>query len=145
VALVDEHLDGDGEHEVDAEGLDLDGGAEAERGVEVGHALQQRAALLAGLGADHGVHQPVERVHARQQLQRVQGALARGRRRGRRRRRARHGRRGRGRRRLRRRAGRAGRGRRELRDDQRGREEQERHNAVVVLRHGAGMMDLLAT
>jgi len=144
VALVDEHLDGDGEHEVDAEGLDLDGGAEAERGVEVGHALQQRAALLAGLGADHGVHQPVERVHARQQLQRVQGALARGRRRGRRRRRARHGRRGR-RRRLRRRAGRAGRGRRDELRDQRGRDEQERHNAVVVLRHGAGMMDLLAT
>ena len=40
--LVDEHLDGDGQHEVDVEGLDLDGGAKAESSVEVGHAGQQR-------------------------------------------------------------------------------------------------------
>lgn len=84
-ALVDEHRDGDGEHDADAERLGLDGGAEAERGVEVGHAGEQRAAGVAGLGPDDGVHEAVERVHARQQLQRVHGALAR--RRGRRRRR----------------------------------------------------------
>ena len=136
--LVHEHLDGDGQHEADVERLGLDGGAEAERGVEVGYAGQQRAAGLFGVAADHRVHEAVEHVHTRQQLQRVDGALARRRRRrcrcrcrcrrrgrGRgsgRRRRARHGRRGRGlhlrrrrrRGRLRRRAGGAGRRRREL-------------------------------
>ena len=81
-ALVDEHGDGNGEDEADAERLGLDGGAEAERGVEVGDAGQQRAAGVAGLGADHRVHQPVQRVHARQQLQRVHRALPRRRRRG---------------------------------------------------------------
>jgi hypothetical protein len=75
---------GDGEHEADAERLGLDGGAEAERGVEVGHAGEQRAAGVVGLGTDDGVHEVVERVHAREQLERVHGALAR--RRGRRRR-----------------------------------------------------------
>jgi hypothetical protein len=136
-ALVNEHRDGDGEHEADAERLGLDGGAEAERGVEVGHAGEQRAAGVAGLGPDDGVHEAVERVHAREQLERVHGALAR--RRGRRRRvgrgRARRGRRRRRRRRrLRRRAVGAGRGLRE----QCGRDQQEGHNAVVRHRgHGA--------
>jgi hypothetical protein len=123
-ALVNEHRDGDGEHEADAERLGLDGGAEAERGVEVGHAGEQRAAGVAGLGPDDGVHEAVERVHAREQLERVHGALAR--RRGRRRRRRR-------RRRLRRRAVGAGRGLRE----QCGCDQQEGHNAVVHRGHGA--------
>lgn len=136
-ALVDEHRDGDGEHDADAKRLDLDGGAEAERGVEVGDAGEQRAAGVAGLGPDDGVHEAVERVHAREQLQRVHGALAR--RRGRRvgRGRARRGRRRwrlRWRRRLRRRAGGAGGGRRE----QCGRDQQDGHNAVVVRGRGHG-------
>ena len=67
-ALVDEHLDGDGQHEVDVEGLDLDGGAKAESSVEVGNAGQQRAACIAGATADHCVQQPIEHVHARTQL-----------------------------------------------------------------------------
>lgn len=146
-ALVDEHRDGDGEHEADAERLGLDGGAEAERGVEVGDAGEQRAAGVLGVSPDDGVHEAVEHVHARQQLQRVHGALARRRgrrrrvrrgrtRRGRRRRRRLHlRRRGRGRRR--RRAGWAGHGRRRELRDQRGRDQQKAGHNAVVRGHGA--------
>lgn len=138
-ALVDEHRDGDGEHDADAERLGLDGGAEAERGVEVGHAGEQRAAGVACLGPDDGVHEAVERVHARQQLQRVHGALSR-----RRRRRVGRGRARRGRRRrlhLRRRRRRWRRRRRAV-GARRGLREQcgqqEGHNAAVVRGRGHG-------
>lgn len=36
-ALVDEHLDGDWQHEIDVERLELDGSAEAKRGVDACH------------------------------------------------------------------------------------------------------------
>lgn len=89
-AAVDEHLQRDGHVDGDVQHLGLDGGAQARRRGEPGDALDERAALDVGV-AD--VHLVPENVHARAELQRVDGARVRGRRgrrrRGRRRRRAR--------------------------------------------------------
>ena len=91
-AVVEDEAEVDGEVEVDAENVALDGRAEAHRRLEVDEPLQQRAARLrrrhAHLGLDEAQH-----VGAHAQLQRVAWALAEcggsrgGRRRGRRRRR----------------------------------------------------------
>ena len=90
-AAVEEHLERDGHVDGEVQHLGLEGGAQARRRREPGDALHERAALDVGV-AD--VHLVAEDVHARAELQRVDGALVRGRR----------GRRGRGRGRRRRRA-----------------------------------------
>ena len=45
-AVVEEETEVDGHVEVDAQDVGLDGGAEADGGVQVDEALQQRAALV---------------------------------------------------------------------------------------------------
>jgi len=85
-AVVEDEAEVDGQVEVDAEDPALDGGAEAECGLEVDEPLQQRAAWLRGRHAHLGLDQ-AQNIGAHAQLERVAGALAeRGRRRGRRRR-----------------------------------------------------------
>jgi hypothetical protein len=76
-AAVNEHLQRDGHVDGDVQHLGLDGGAQARRRGEPGDALHERAALDVGV-AD--VHLVPENVHARAELQRVDGALVRGRR-----------------------------------------------------------------
>lgn len=66
----------DGEVELDAEHVGLDGGAEAEGGVEVDEAVEQRAApVVQRRHPDLGLDQ-VQHVRAHVQLQRVRRALA---------------------------------------------------------------------
>jgi len=85
-AVVEDEAEVDGQVEVDAEDAALDGGAEAQCGLEVDEPLQQRAAWLRGRHAHLGLDQ-AQNIGAHAQLERVAGALAeRGRRRGRRRR-----------------------------------------------------------
>jgi hypothetical protein len=92
LAASDEELEREGEVEVDVEELELDGGAEADGGLQLHQPLQHRAALVHYGVAEPHVHQPAQQVHARADLQRVRRARRRRRRRrGRRRwRRARH-------------------------------------------------------
>ena len=88
-AVVEDEAEIDGQVEVDAEDVALDGGAEAQGGLKVDEPFKQRAAGLRGRHADLGLDE-AQHVGAHAQLQRVAGALAfRGRRRGRRRRRRR--------------------------------------------------------
>jgi hypothetical protein len=83
-AVVEDEAEVDGQVEVDAEDVALDGGAQAHGGLEVDEPLQQRAAGLRGRHAHLGLDQ-VQHVGAHAQLQRVARALAeRGRRRRRR-------------------------------------------------------------
>ncbi len=74
-ALVEDEAQIDGEIQVDAQHVGLDGGAEADGGVEVGDPLQQRAALV-GAGSDLDANEPIEHVGAHPQLQGVDGAVA---------------------------------------------------------------------
>jgi hypothetical protein len=74
LAAGDEQVERDGEVDVDVEQARADGGAEAQRRVQVRHPLHQRAALGPGLLPDHQVDQPAQHVHARVQLQRVDRA-----------------------------------------------------------------------
>jgi hypothetical protein len=93
-AVVEDEAEVDGQVQVDAEDVALDGGAEAQGGLKVDEPFKQRAAGLRGRHADLGLDK-AQHVGAHAQLQRVAGALAeRGRRRGR----CRRGRRGRRRR-----------------------------------------------
>ena len=92
-AVVEDEAEIDGQVQVDAEDVALDGGAEAQGGLEVDEPLQQRAAGLRRRHADLGLDE-AQHVGAHAQLQRVAGALA-----SRRRRRGRRGWGGRGRRR----------------------------------------------
>ena len=88
-AVVEDEAEVDGEVEFDAEDVGLDGGAEADGGLQVHEPVQQRAAGQVRRRADLGLDE-AQHVGAHAQLQRVAGALAfRGRRRGRRRRRRR--------------------------------------------------------
>lgn len=77
-AAVEEHLERDGHVDGEVQHLGLEGGAQARRRGEAGDALHERAALDVGV-AD--VHLVPEDVHARAELQRVDGALVRRRRR----------------------------------------------------------------
>ena len=83
--VVEDEAEVDGEVKVDAEDVGLDGGAEADGGLQVDEPVQQRAARLVRRRADLGLHQ-AQHVGAHSQLQRVPGArpvVAAGRRRGR--------------------------------------------------------------
>jgi hypothetical protein len=83
-AVVEDEAEVNGQVQVDAEDVALDGGAQAHGGLEVDEPLQQRAAWLRGRHAHLGLDQ-AQHVGAHAQLQRVAGALAeRGRRWGRR-------------------------------------------------------------
>ena len=85
-AVVEDEAEVDGQVQVDAEDVALDGGAEAQGGLKVDEPFKQRAAGLRGRHADLGLDE-AQHVGAHAQLQRVAGALAsRRRRRGRRRR-----------------------------------------------------------
>ena len=92
-AVVEDEAEIDGQVQVDAEDVALDGGAEAQGGLKVDEPFKQRAAGLRGRHADLGLDE-AQHVGAHAQLQRVAGAPA-----SRRRRRGRRGWGGRGRRR----------------------------------------------
>ena len=74
-AVVEDEAEVDGQVQVDAEDVALDGGAEAQGGLEVDEPLQQRAAGLRRRHADLGLDE-AQHVGAHAQLQRVAGALA---------------------------------------------------------------------
>ena len=74
-AVVKDEAEVDGEVEVDAEHVGLDGGAEADCGLEVDEALEEGAARQRGRRANLGLDQ-AQHVGAHAQLQRVDGALA---------------------------------------------------------------------
>ena len=95
-AVVEDEAEVDGEVEFDAEDVGLDGGAEADGGLQVHEPVQQRAAGQVRRRADLGLDE-AQHVGAHAQLQRVPGAVvaAAGRRRRWRRRQRRRGRRGR--------------------------------------------------
>jgi hypothetical protein len=81
-AVVEDEAEVDGQVELDAEDVALDGGAEADGGLEVDETLQERAARLRGRHGHLGLDQ-AQHVGAHAQLQRVAGApTERGRRRG---------------------------------------------------------------
>jgi hypothetical protein len=90
-AVVEDEAEIDRQVEVDAEDLALDGGAEADGGLQVDETLQQRAARLRGRHA-HLRLDEAQHVGAHAKLERVAGAPAERRRRGRGRRRRRGGR-----------------------------------------------------
>jgi len=71
--VVEDEAEVDGEVKVDAEDVGLDGGAEADGGLQVDEPVQQRAARLVRRRADLGLHQ-AQHVGAHAQLQRVPGA-----------------------------------------------------------------------
>ncbi|CAD6262769.1 unnamed protein product [Miscanthus lutarioriparius] len=73
-AVVEDEAEVDGQVEVDAEDPALDGGAEAECGLEVDEPLQQRAAWLRGRHAHLGLDQ-AQNIGAHAQLERVAGHL----------------------------------------------------------------------
>ena len=73
-AVVDEEAEVDGHVEVDAQDVGLERRAEAHRRLQVGEALDQRAARLLRRRPQLQVDQPVEHVGAHAQLQRVDGA-----------------------------------------------------------------------
>lgn len=75
-AVVDEEGEVDGDVEVDAEDVGVDGEADADSGVQVGQAGDEGAAGLLRRAAHHGVDQPVQHVGAHAQLHRVHRALA---------------------------------------------------------------------
>lgn len=70
-AELDRDVDGDAEH------VGLDGGAEADGGLQVGEAAEDAAARLGGRVADLGADE-AQHVGARSELKRVLGALATG-------------------------------------------------------------------
>jgi hypothetical protein len=72
-AVVEDEAEVDGELKVDAEDVGLDGGAEADGGLQVDEPVQQRAARLVRRRAYLGLHQ-AQHVGAHAQLQRVPGA-----------------------------------------------------------------------
>ena len=74
-AVVEDEAEIDWQVEVDAEDVALDGGAEAECGLEVDEPLQQRAAWLRGRHTHLGLDQ-AQNIGAHAQLERVAGALA---------------------------------------------------------------------
>jgi len=70
-AELDRDVDGDAEH------VGLDGGAEADGGLQVREAAEDAAARLGGRVADLGADE-AQHVGARRELERVLGALAAG-------------------------------------------------------------------
>ena len=74
-AMVEEEGEVDGDVEVDAKDVGLDGGAEAEGGVEVGETVEQRAALLVRWHAQLELDQ-VQHIGAHLQLQGADRAVA---------------------------------------------------------------------
>ncbi|GJN26788.1 hypothetical protein PR202_gb14748 [Eleusine coracana subsp. coracana] len=62
-AVVEDEAEVDGQVEVDAEDLALDGGAEADGGFKVDEALKQRAAGLSGRHGNLGLDQPSTLAH----------------------------------------------------------------------------------
>lgn len=58
LATVDEDLKGNGDDDIDIQKLGLDGGAQADGGVQVHKPLQHRTACVLGTAADPDVHKP---------------------------------------------------------------------------------------
>lgn len=79
-AVVEDEAEVDRDVEVDAEDVGLEGGAEADGGLEVEDPVDERAALAGLFGelADTEGEEAVEHVGARRQLQRVHRALPAG-------------------------------------------------------------------
>jgi len=75
--VVEDEAEVDGEVKVDAEDVGLDGGAEADGGLQVREAAKDAAARLGGRVADLGTDE-AQHVGARRELERVLGALAAG-------------------------------------------------------------------
>ena len=73
-AVVDEEAEVDGHVEVDAQDVGLERRAEAHRRLQVGEAIDERAAGLLRRRAQHQVDEPVQHVRAHPQLQRIDRA-----------------------------------------------------------------------
>ncbi|KAK4747107.1 hypothetical protein SAY87_026144 [Trapa incisa] len=70
LASTDKKGEGDGDVEVDAEDVGLDGGAEAEGRLEVGQTVEEGTARAGGWGSDHHIDK-AEEVSADSELQSV--------------------------------------------------------------------------